>query len=166
MVANELAFLLVGNIGPAQLAQTLEVFVRRLLSLTESEGFDALVGTELSFSQARTVFLLACSDAPVPINEIADRLGLSEAAAGRNVDQLVRLELANRHESDVDRRVKLVSLSPAGEHIAMSHMQTKLKAIRTFASDLSPDLRSTLCHTLQSILDGDALRPKKPENTL
>jgi DNA-binding MarR family transcriptional regulator len=166
MVADGLAFPLVENVGPAQLAQTLEVFVRRLFSLAESEGFDALVDTELSFSQARMVFLLACSDTPVPINEIAVRLGLSVAAAGRNVDHLVRLELVDRHESEVDRRVKLVSLSPAGEHIAMSHMQTKLKAIKTFAADLSPDLRSTLCHTLQSILDGDALRPKKPENAL
>ena len=156
----------VGEIHPNQLATALEEFVKRLFSMTESESFDAVTSMDLSFSQTRTIFVLACSTAPVAINEIAERLGLSVAATGRNVDQLVKLDLVERYESPTDRRVKLVSLSEGGEKIALSHVETKLAAIRAFAAQLEPDVRQRLFDGLQPILDGDALRPKKLEISL
>lgn len=154
------------NVSPDQLATTLEEFVKRLFSMAESDSFDALAGMEVTFSQARTIFMLACSTEPVAINEIADRLGLSVAAAGRNVDQLVKLDLVDRSESTVDRRVKLVSLSEGGESIALSHIETKLASIRAFSAHLKPDVRQRLFDALQPILEGDVLRPKKLEKPL
>lgn len=166
MVAHSLVFFLVDATSPEKLAAALEEFVKRLFSMVEAESFDALAGMEISFSQARTIFMLACSTEPVAINEIADGLGLSVAAAGRNVDQLVQLDLVDRLESSTDRRVKLVSLSEGGESIALSHLQTKLASIRAFTAHLTPEVRQRLFDALQPILDGDALRPMKQETTL
>jgi DNA-binding MarR family transcriptional regulator len=156
----------VSKTTPDQLTEALQDFVKRLFSLADSDSFDALAALEVSFTQARTIFMLACATEPVAINEIAEGLGLSVAAAGRNVDQLVKLDLVDRHESPTDRRVKLVSLSAGGESIALSHMKTKLASIRTFATHLTPDVRQRLFDALQPILEGDALRPKKLENSL
>ena len=97
-----------------ELYECLQEFLRRMFSLAEAEATDLLVDLDVSLSHARTMFVLAHVAEAVPIGEVARRLGLSQAAAGRTVDQLVRLGIVERQESADDRRVKLVSLSPRG----------------------------------------------------
>ena len=99
---------------PEDLYDVLVDFLTRLMNISESDGLDALNESDLSFSQARALFLLTKTADPMPIHSIAQALGLSMAAAGRNVDQLVGLHLVERRESSSDRRVKLVSLTPGG----------------------------------------------------
>lgn len=137
----------------------LEDFFVRLLNLSESDGMDALIELDLTFSQARTLFCLAHNCEEMPIHAIADRLNLSVAAAGRNVDQLVRLDLVERRESPDDRRVKLISLSPGGQKIAAQHFESKRASIRTFADELPADQREDLHRALSVILAGETLRP-------
>lgn len=127
---------------PEQLSTAMEQFIRRLFGMSESEGMEALIGLDLSFSQARTIFALSCASEPVAINVIADRLDLSMAAAGRNVDQLLGLDLVHRHESEADRRVKLVSLTTAGEKIVQQHFEAKLSSNLTSFFTTVPDAKS------------------------
>ncbi|MCW2831190.1 MAG: MarR family transcriptional regulator [Aeromicrobium sp.] len=133
----------------------------RLMNLAESDGMDAMVELDLSFSQARTLFLLAKTGEPMPITSIANGLGLSDAAAGRNVDQLLKLEVVERRESPDDRRVKLVSLTPIGEKLASSHLESKRASIRSFTSQLPEEQRDALHRALSDILAGGVLRPRK-----
>ncbi len=144
---------------PDDLFGVLVEFVKRLMSAGESDGLDALAESDLSFSQARTLFLLTKAAQPLPINSIADALGLSMAAAGRNVDQLVGLSMVERRESPSDRRVKLVSLTPLGEELATQHIQAKHESLRAFTHALSPEQRDLLHRALTDILAGGALRP-------
>jgi len=144
---------------PDDLYDALEDFLMRLMNVKESEGVDALVELDLSFSQARTLFLLAKADDPMPIHAIAEAIGLSVAAAGRNVDQLVHLDVVERRESTTDRRVKLVSLTPIGEKLASQHVEAKRDSLRAFAHDLPTDQRDQLHRALSHILAGDVLRP-------
>ena len=144
---------------PEELHGALEDFIIRLMSLAESEGMDALLEMDLSFSHVRTLFCLAHCAEEIPINAIAERLNLSVAAAGRNVDQLVRLNLVERRESPDDRRVKLVSLTPAGQKVAGQHFESKRASIRTFAEELPADQREDLHSALAAILAGTTLRP-------
>ncbi|MGZ5374539.1 MAG: MarR family winged helix-turn-helix transcriptional regulator [Aeromicrobium sp.] len=137
----------------------LETLFVRLLNLAESDGMDSLIELDLSFSQARTLFCLAHNCDAMPIHAIADRLTLSDAAAGRNVDQLVKLDLVERRESPDDRRVKLISLSPAGQKIAAQHFESKTASIRAFTEKLPADQREQLYEALAAILAGEALRP-------
>src|SRR3712207_5967144 len=95
--------------------------------------------SDLSFSRPGPLFLLPAPAEPLPIHAIAEALGLSVAAAGRNVDQLLRLDMVERRESATDRRVKLVSLTPTGERITAQHIEAKRDAFRAFARDLPPE---------------------------
>lgn len=145
---------------PDRLYRALEDFFVRMLNLAESDGMDALIELDLSFSQARTLFCLAHNCDEMPIHAIADRLSLSVAAAGRNVDQLVKLDLVERRESPDDRRVKLVSLTPDGQKIAGQHFESKRASILTFAQNLPAEQRDQLFQALSPILAGETLRPQ------
>ena len=101
---------------------------------------------------------------PVPISVLARRLGLSQAAAGRNVDQLVRLGIAERHESPDDRRVKRVSLSPAGFKIADQHIEQKRRALRLVTERLPAADRERLIAALRPILAGNSLHTNMKEH--
>ena len=150
-----------------QLYDVLEDFVMRLMNLSEADGMDALVELDLSFSQARTLFLLAKVGDPLPIHAIAEKIGLSDAAAGRTVDQLVKVDVVERRESPDDRRVKLVSLTPIGEKLAVSHIDAKRDSIKSFAAALPSQQCDALHLALTDILAGDTLRPRKnQENCL
>ena len=140
-------------------------FVKRLMSAGESDGLDALAESDLSFSQARTLFLLTRTATPMPIHSIADALGLSMAAAGRNVDRLVGLRMVERRESPVDRRVKLVSLTPLGDELATQHIDAKHDSLEAFTHALSPEQRERLHGALTDILAGGALRPAPDQET-
>lgn len=97
-----------------RLLGALECFVGRLHCGIQSAGIETLIAADLTFSQMRTLLVLTQQSEPIPIHEIATRLDLSVAAAGRNVDQLVRVGLVDRVEDGIDRRIKRISLSGAG----------------------------------------------------
>lgn len=147
----------------AQLHEVLEDFVLRLLNAAESDGMDAMIDLDLSFSQARMLFLLAKTGDAMPIHAIARGLGLSDAAAGRNVEQLLHLDVVQRRESPEDRRVKLVSLTPIGEKLAASHLESKRESFRAFTATLPIDQRDDLHRALSAVLAGDTLRPRKDQ---
>ena len=150
---------------PDDLFDVLVEFVTRLMSTGESDGLDALAESDLSFSQARTLFLLTRKSDPMPIHAIAAALGLSMAAAGRNVDQLVGLSMVERRESPVDRRVKLVSLTPLGEKLATQHIAAKHDSLKAFTHALPPGQRDQLYRALTDVLAGGALRPAPDQET-
>ncbi len=140
-------------------------FLTRLLTVSESDGLDALVASDLSFSQARTLFLLARTAAPMPIHAIAEALGLSVAADGRNVERLLGLGMVERRESPTDRRVKLVSLTPTGDRLVAQHVEAKRESLRTFAEALPPEHHDELHRTLTNILAGGVLRPRTDQES-
>ena len=143
-----------------ELYDVLVDFLTRLMNASESDGLDALVESDLSFSQARTLFLLTKTAEPMPIHAIAEALGLSVAAAGRNVDQLLRLDMVERRESPSDRRVKLVSLTATGERLTAQHLEAKRTSLKAFTDALPPEHRDQLHRALTDILAGGVLRPQ------
>lgn len=124
---------------------------------------DNLIELDLTFSQVRMLFALAQHGEPLPINEVAERLRLSVAAAGRNVDQLVKLGLVVRREDERDRRVKRVSLSEAGHKVANQHIECKRDQLRRFAWRVPESERTRLIEALQPILAGESLRELNQE---
>lgn len=140
-----------------ELFACLESFLERLFALAEADAVDLLLDLDVSFSQARTMFVLAHIAEPIPITEIARRLGLSQAAAGRNVDQLVQLGIVQRHECSDDRRVRLVALSPKGFEVADQHVQRKRQAILAVTQRLPVEDCERLTAALRPILAGNYL---------
>jgi DNA-binding MarR family transcriptional regulator len=148
---------------PQSLHETLEEFIQRIFAFCQTDAMDTLVDLDVSFSQARTMFVLSHVGSPMPINEIATRLGLSVAATGRNVDQLVQLGVVERTESADDRRVKLVALSARGFEIVDQQFEQKRRALRVFADRLSPSEAENLTKAIRPILAGDSLRSSSKE---
>lgn len=131
------------------------------MNVAKVEGLEPLVELDLSFSQVRLLFLLTTSSEPMPIHWIASGLALSDAAAGRNVEQLVKLELVERRESASDRRVKLVSLTARGHHVADAHIEAKRASVKAFASALPQDQRDNLYRALTDVLASNNLVSRK-----
>lgn len=142
-----------------QLTRRIEEFFARLIGSVETEALNALADVELTFTQVRTVMLLASSADPMPINEIASQLSVSVAAAGRNVDRLVASGTATREESAHDRRVKLVGLSAVGRRMVDEQMAVKRAALQAFVERLSDEHVRTFGSALEPILAGDYLAP-------
>lgn len=111
-------------------------FLNRVFTTAEGDSLESVAGLDLSFTQVRTLFVTCHGDSPVAISDLADCLGLSVAATGRNVDQLVRKGLVERTENPDDRRVKLISPSDSGRAMAASHLKSKEDAVRTLLDDL------------------------------
>lgn len=97
-----------------ELVTALEAFLQRLACTKADSDLRSMVELDLSISQFRCLILLGQHAEALPINELADRLDLTLATAGRNVDRLVAHGLVERREDPQDRRVRLVSLSDTG----------------------------------------------------
>jgi DNA-binding MarR family transcriptional regulator len=141
-----------------ELLRSLEAFFRRVMALTESTGLSFLVDVELSFTQVRTLLLLACLDS-MPIHSVADHLGLSVHTAGRTIDHLVETGLVERREDPNDRRVKLVSLTPRGLGVIDEHLAARRRALQTFIERLPEEHATALTEVLRPILAGGYLSP-------
>ncbi|ORL11748.1 MULTISPECIES: MarR family winged helix-turn-helix transcriptional regulator [Prescottella] len=151
------------DVTPDDVYTVLEEFIMRLLGMGESESMDTLVAMDLSFSQVRALFVLAQHGEPIAINEVAECLRMSVAAAGRNIDQLVCQELVLRREDPEDRRIKRVSLTESGRSLVSRHLEDKRDELRAFAGRLDQPDRRRLLEALQPILAGDALRARSQE---
>ncbi|GAA2082477.1 hypothetical protein GCM10009725_15800 [Aeromicrobium tamlense] len=123
-----------------------------MFTTAEGESLESVAGLDLSFTQARLSFVLAHYEHPVAIGDLAESVGLSPAAAGRNIQQLVRKKLVVRTENPEDRRVKLVTLTDRGRSLAQSHLKSKEDAVRTLLGDLDTDQCLALVEALQPLL--------------
>lgn len=141
-----------------ELFESLEQFLLRMFSLAQADSMTALFEFDLSYSQIRATLTVAQHGEPMSIGDIAEHMGVSVAAAGRTVDQLVRLKIAERRESPDDRRVKLVSLSERGLDLADQHTAAKREAIRSFVARLPEEDCERLAQALSPILAGVCLR--------
>lgn len=123
-----------------------------MFTSAEGESLESVAGLDLSFTQARLAFVLAHHEHPVAIGDLAESVGLSPAAAGRNIQQLVRKKLVVRSENPEDRRVKLVTLTDRGRSLAQSHLKSKEDAVRRLLGDLEPDQCLALVEALKPLL--------------
>lgn len=136
----------------ASVLSALEAFMQVLMSNVEDAGLEALTETELTFSQARTIMVLGQSGEPLPINELAGKIHLSVASAGRNVEQLVKAGLVDRVEDDADRRVKRVSLSDQGRRQIGQFISAKRGRALEILRRLDPEDRVRLLAAFTPIL--------------
>ncbi|MFH7322533.1 MULTISPECIES: MarR family winged helix-turn-helix transcriptional regulator [unclassified Aeromicrobium] len=126
-------------------------FLGRVFTTAEGESLESVAGLDLSFTQARLSFVLAHYEHPVAIGDLAESVGLSPAAAGRNIQQLVRKKLVVRTENPEDRRVKLVTLTDRGRSLAQSHLKSKEDAVRTLLGTLDTDQCLALVEALKPL---------------
>ena len=101
--------------------------------------------------QMRGLFMLDVSDRGLALTELAPRMGLSVAAAGRAVDGLVRGGLVSRSEDPADRRIKRLTLTAAGRAALERIAAARLVGLRRFAETLGDAEREALASALGAV---------------
>lgn len=134
---------------------SLSTLFERLSCAAKSSTMDVVFEADLTFSQFRAMTELGARGAAMSVNELADALHLSVAAAGRAVDRLVGLGLVDRREDRTDRRVKRVSLTESGHRFAAAAADARADVLRDFARRLPDDVADNLDAALRPIVDGD-----------
>jgi DNA-binding MarR family transcriptional regulator len=135
----------------AQLAEDLQRFFARCMKGEQSELFALIAELELTMAQMRGLFVLDTADHALALTELAPRMGLSVAAAGRAVDGLVRHGFVSRSEDPVDRRIKRLALTDAGSATLERINEARLVGLRRFAATLAEPARDALADGLAAV---------------
>jgi len=148
-------------ITPHQLADDLQRFLARCMKGEQSELFELIAQLDLTMAQMRGLFVLDTSDHALALTELAPRMGLSVAAAGRAVDGLVRHGFVSRSEDPVDRRIKRLALTDEGRAALGRINEARLVGLRRFAATLGEAERDALAAGLAAVfahLDAEEAR--------
>ncbi len=144
------------GVSSDQLADELMAFFVRLMHGDQGELFAVVAELELTMPQVRGMFVLNACEGGMPLTELAPRVGLSVAAAGRAVDGLVRKGLVARAEDPDDRRIKRLSVTPDGLVAIGRIAEARREGFRRFAETLDPRRRAVLAEAFAT-----ALRPEE-----
>jgi DNA-binding MarR family transcriptional regulator len=106
---------------------------------------------ELTLTQMKALFQLTVVD-ELALKDIADGLGLSDAATSRAVDGLVKRKLVERSEDAADRRIKRVCLTARGRKMIDELAAIRIATFQRLVEELSDDERAKLTDALQPIL--------------
>jgi DNA-binding MarR family transcriptional regulator len=130
------------------LHEWIKVFMRRT-----GQDFKNFMGdSRLSFSQVNTLMRLHFTG-EADVTDIAEQLGISNAAASQLVDRLVKMSLLERREDPDDRRIKRLALSPAGHAQAEKLVNIRRSWMDKFTNSLTPDQRENISSALQTLTE-------------
>jgi len=117
------------------------IFTSAVNDVVEKRLLREVAGADLTFSQFRLLKLVEMTDART-IGDVALFLGISNAAASKAVDKLVRQGLLGRCEGAPDRREIRLSLTPSARSLLAAYAQLKdRKLARVFRQFAPEDLR-------------------------
>jgi DNA-binding MarR family transcriptional regulator len=136
-----------------RLADELMRFFVRLMHGDQGELFAVVAELDLTMPQIRGLFVLNASERGLALTELAPRMGLSVAAAGRSVDGLVRHGLVERAEDPADRRIKRLTITDAGQAAIVRIAEARREGFRHFAETLDEDGRVALAQALARVLE-------------
>jgi DNA-binding MarR family transcriptional regulator len=126
------------------LAVALIMAVVPLIKDSQTEVMTATAEFDLTMSQLRMLFVLDKARADLAVNEVADQVSLSMAAAGRAVDGLVRSGLLSRREDSLDRRIKRIGLTDAGKRAIEQIGAARRHSVERFVDALNKTERAAL----------------------
>jgi DNA-binding MarR family transcriptional regulator len=138
--------------SPPALARQLLGFFRYAWATSDSDFLREVSELDLTFTQFKTLMLLAHEPDELSVKEISERLGISLPAASRAVDPLVKRGFVERDEDLIDRRVKRVRPTKQGDQLVERLIETRIKAFEQLLGDFSVTERRKLGDALDEIL--------------
>ena len=125
-----------------QLVGSVQILSSAVDELLQAQ-IEEVVGSDLTLSQVHLLKLVAATDPP-RIGAVAEFLGVSNAAASKAVDRLVRRKLMRRKEVPADRRAFRLSLTAEGKRVLAGYERAREKALQAaFARVSGRDLEAT-----------------------
>ncbi len=121
---------------------SIQIFSSAVNDLFEDQ-LREVTGSGLTFTQLKLLNLIAHTEGHT-VSDVAAFLGVSNAAASKGVDRLVRRGLLKREEAASDRRAVELSLSDEGRVLLEKYEAVTQKAMTELFGGLSPkELRDT-----------------------
>ncbi len=114
------------------------VFASALTNVMEEELLSEVTGGQLTYSQLRLIKLVGATDGAT-VGDVAAFLGVSNAAASKAVDKLVRRMLLRRVEAEADRRTSQISLTSPGKQLLDGYEEAKERRLNDIFSGFSPE---------------------------
>ena len=133
------------------LAVALIMAVVPLIKDSQTEVMAVTAEFDLTMSQLRMLFVLDKARADLAVNEVADQVALSMAAAGRAVDGLVRGGLLSRREDSLDRRIKRIGLTDAGKRAIEQIGVARRHSVERFVDALNKTERAALAAAVATL---------------
>lgn len=119
-----------------------QIFTSAVNGLLE-EQLRHVTGKKLTFPQLKLLKMVSLTEA-YTVSNVAAFLGVSNAAASRAVDRLVRRHLLHRAEAEADRRAVKLSLTEKGRRLLASYDAASNRALDAlFGGSSSEQLRKT-----------------------
>jgi DNA-binding MarR family transcriptional regulator len=119
------------------------VFAAAVTKVIEEELLREAVNNEITVSQLKLLKLVNISEART-IGDVAAFLGVSNAAASKAVDKLVRMMLLRRSEAEADRRSIHLSLTEPSRRMLAAYEAARQQKLRhLFGQFEEEELRRT-----------------------
>ncbi|BDH59138.1 MarR family transcriptional regulator [Tsukamurella sp. PLM1] len=144
---------------PEALTEVFAEFMGRLMCNVTQESLGTMLSSDITAPQFHILLQLVAAETPPPINRLADDLGLSVAATGRNVEKLVQLAMVDRREDPSDRRIKNLTITDLGRKTLAEAISDKHREVLGLAERLPADLRERLHDVMVEILDQGLIPP-------
>jgi DNA-binding MarR family transcriptional regulator len=110
------------------------VFAWSVREVLERIALCEVAGDKLSFSQLKLLYLVAHTDEHTTVGDAAAFLGISNAAASKAVEKLVRRRLLRRAEIQGDRRSSQLSLTETSRRLLEAYEADRdQRAAKAFA---------------------------------
>jgi DNA-binding MarR family transcriptional regulator len=141
-----------------ELGYRLGAVMLRCLSGDGGSVIRTLDDSGLSFTQMKGLVALSGErDEPLTVNGLAEQLGLSLASTSRAVEGLVKRDLVLRVEDTHDRRVRRLSVTPAGQELSDRILAARLEGLGQFAASLTTRERAKLEAALELLMEREEI---------
>lgn len=108
---------------------------------------------------------LIAANSDLQVGELARSIGVSAAAASKNLDKLEKLGLVTRETSNEDRRAILLSTSGDGRRLVRDYEKHKAARLMPVIENLGEEKTAHLCELLEEVCTGMLARVESPRET-
>ena len=120
------------------------VFAWSVREVLEKAVLREVAGEKLTFPQLKVLYLVAHTGEHTTVGDVASFLGISNAAASKAVEKLVRRRLLRRTEIQQDRRSSQLSLTEASRKLLEAYESARDRMALRALEELPPEeLRAT-----------------------
>ena len=150
-----------------QVAEGLYAVLHYLMKSSGRDVFQAMADADLTLTTYKALHALGERELgdDVCVKHVAEDLVMSVPAASRIVDGLHQRGYVERREDQQDRRMKRVSITPAGREVMARVNATRLAAGEQFAATLNESERKQLAAALAPLLERPEIAACLPERS-
>lgn len=125
----------------------------------------AQICAEFDLTPSQATLICAIRNEPRQMADLAASLGMTKNALSQLVDRTARLALVSRSNSAQDRRVVMLSVTPAGKVLAEAVYAEITKRLPEIAKDLDADDQRDFKRVATAIADTSDLSPSSNRST-